>query len=107
MDITTAQLRIRELHQEINHHNYLYYVEDKPAITDAEYDLLLRELQQLEEEFPELVTADSPTQRVGAAPLDKFSQVTHRQPMLSLENAFNEEEMRTSTPGSNDTLACR
>ncbi|ACM20327.1 DNA ligase, NAD-dependent [Geotalea daltonii FRC-32] len=94
MDRTAAQLRIQELHREINRHNYLYYVEDRPEITDAEYDLLLRELQQLEKEFPDLVTADSPTQRVGAAPLDKFNQVSHRLPMLSLENAFNEGEMR-------------
>jgi DNA ligase (NAD+) len=94
MDKTAAQLRISELHREINRHNYLYYVEDRPEITDAEYDLLLRELQQLEKEFPELVTADSPTQRVGAAPLEKFNQVAHRLPMLSLENAFNDGEMR-------------
>jgi DNA ligase (NAD+) len=94
MDHQAAEIRIAQLHKEINRHNYLYYVEDKPEITDAEYDLLLRELQQLEQEFPQLTTSDSPTQRVGAAPLEKFSQVTHRQPMLSLENAFNDEEMR-------------
>ncbi len=94
MDKQAAERRIQELRTGINHHNYLYYVEDRPEITDAEYDLLLRELQQMETEFPELITADSPTQRVGARPLEKFSQVTHRIPMLSLENAFNEEEMR-------------
>lgn len=94
MDKQAAEHRIRELRTEINRHNYLYYVEDRPEISDAEYDLLLRELQQLEKAYPDLVTADSPTQRVGAAPLEKFSQVTHRMPMLSLENAFSEEEMR-------------
>ncbi|WP_243373255.1 NAD-dependent DNA ligase LigA [Geotalea sp. SG265] len=94
MDRQAAENRVKQLHKEINRHNYLYYVEDRPEITDAEYDQLLRELQQLEKEFPELVTQDSPTQRVGAAPLEKFSQVAHRLPMLSLENAFNEGEMR-------------
>lgn len=93
MDKQAAERRIQELRKEINHHNYLYYVEDRPEISDAEYDLLLRELQQQEKAYPDLITADSPTQRVGAAPLEKFSQVTHRMPMLSLENAFNEEEM--------------
>lgn len=68
MDRTAAQLRIQELHREINRHNYLYYVEDRPEIADAEYDLLLRELQQLEREFPDLVTADSPTNGSGRRP---------------------------------------
>lgn len=94
MEKTAALQRIQELHREINRHNYLYYVKDTPEITDAEYDLLLRELLQLEKEFPDLVTPDSPTQRVGAAPLDKFSQHPHRIPMLSLENAFNEGEIK-------------
>ena len=93
MDTASAAARVKELRETIHHHNYLYYVMDAPEITDAEYDLLLRELIQLEKSFPELVTADSPTQRVGARPLDKFSQVTHRIPMLSLENAFTEGDI--------------
>lgn len=86
--------RIKELREQLHYHNYRYYVLDDPVISDAEYDLLLRELQHLEEEFPDLVTPDSPTQRVGAAPLEKFETVAHRIPMLSLENAFSEAEAR-------------
>ncbi|HEY6871208.1 MAG TPA: NAD-dependent DNA ligase LigA [Geobacteraceae bacterium] len=93
MDGNKAEDRIQELRREIERHNRFYYVLDRPEITDAEYDALYRELVRLEEEFPELATPDSPTRRVGGAPLEKFSQVTHRIPMLSLENAFNEEEM--------------
>ena len=94
MESHDAGQRIRELREKIHRHNYLYYVLDSPEITDTEYDLLLRELTRLENEFPELVTPDSPTQRVGAKPLDKFSQMTHRIPMLSLENAFEEQDLR-------------
>lgn len=93
MEINTAEKRIQKLRAEIERHNRLYYVEDSPQITDAEYDRLFRELLDLEAAFPELLTPDSPTQRVGGAPLDKFSQVTHRIPLLSLENAFNEAEI--------------
>ena len=93
MDRHQAEARVRELRREIERHNHLYYILDRPEITDAEYDTLYRKLVKLEEEFPELVTADSPTQRVGGKPLEKFGQVTHRIPMLSLENAFNEEDM--------------
>ncbi len=85
--------RIAGLRKELNFHNYRYYALDDPEISDAEYDRLMRELRQLEEEHPELVTADSPTQRVGAAPSEGFSQVQHTQPMLSLANAFNLEEL--------------
>ena len=85
--------RVAELRETINYHNYRYYVLDNPTISDAEYDKLLRELTALEEKYPELVTPDSPTQRVGAKPLDKFQTVSHTQPMLSLENAMNETEM--------------
>ena len=88
-----AEDRIRGLRVEIERHNRLYYVEDRPEITDAEYDALFRELVELENAFPDLVTPDSPTRRVGGAPLEKFEQVTHRIPMLSLENAFTEEEI--------------
>lgn len=84
--------RIEALREQIHHHNYLYYVLDRPEIPDAEYDRLLRELQDLEAQHPELITPDSPTQRVGAAPLTAFATVRHEVPMLSLANAFGEEE---------------
>jgi len=93
MDKQTAASRIATLRTELESHNRLYYEEDRPAISDAEYDLLFRELVRLEEQFPDLVTPDSPTQRVGGAPLDKFEQVTHRIPMLSLENAFTASDI--------------
>jgi DNA ligase (NAD+) len=89
-----AKARIEKLREEINEANYYYYVLDSPRISDAAYDRLMRELQKLEEEFPDLVTPDSPTQRVGAAPLEEFETVTHTIPMLSLNNAFEEEEVR-------------
>lgn len=85
--------RIATLRSEIEYHNRQYYVYDAPVIPDAEYDRLMRELQALEREHPELVTLDSPTQRVGDQPLAGFDEVQHRIPMLSLENAFDEEEM--------------
>jgi DNA ligase (NAD+) len=85
--------RARFLREEIERHNYLYYVLDAPEIPDAEYDRLFRELQNLEAEHPEFAAADSPTRRVGAAPLAAFSQVVHRVPMLSLNNAFEDEEV--------------
>jgi DNA ligase (NAD+) len=88
-----ARERASELREEIDYHNYRYYVLDDPEIPDSEYDRLLRELQALEARHPELITADSPTQRVGAEPLDAFDEVLHRVPMLSLDNAFSEEEM--------------
>ncbi|MEQ5833567.1 NAD-dependent DNA ligase LigA [Marinobacter sp. NFXS9] len=88
-----ATQRIEQLREQINDHNYRYYVLDEPAVPDATYDRLMRELQQLELEHPELVTADSPTQRVGAMPSNTFAEVTHRVPMLSLDNAFSAEEM--------------
>jgi DNA ligase (NAD+) len=85
--------RAAELRRELEHHNHRYYVLDDPEISDAEYDALLNELRDLEAEHPELRTPDSPTQRVGAEPLDKFPEVRHLQPMLSLANARNEEEL--------------
>ena len=85
--------RARTLHSELHKHNYLYYSRDDPLIPDAEYDQLLRELQSIEAEYPELVTADSPTQRVGAAPLKAFGEVHHEMRMLSLDNAFSDEEL--------------
>jgi DNA ligase (NAD+) len=86
--------RARRLREAIERHNRLYYVEDAPEITDAEYDALFRELQALEAGHPELRSADSPTQRVGGAPLAEFGEVRHRTPMLSIANAFDEEEVR-------------
>ena len=85
--------RIDELRDQINYHNHRYYVLDSPEISDGEYDLLMRELQQLELEHPELVTPDSPTQRVGAVPIEAFGVVEHRLPLLSLANAFSDEEL--------------
>jgi DNA ligase (NAD+) len=89
----TANARAAELRRQLDYHNHRYYVLDDPEISDPEYDALLNELRDLEAEHPELRTPDSPTQRVGAAPLDKFEQVRHLQPMLSLGNARNEEEL--------------
>jgi len=88
-----ASVRARQLRAEIDRHNHLYYVLDRPQIPDAEYDALFRELQQLEAEYPEVATPDSPTQRVGAPPAEAFSEVVHRVPMLSLNNAFNDAEI--------------
>lgn len=88
-----VRTRIARLRDQINRHNYLYYVLDAPEIPDSEYDRLMRELETLEQQHPALVTPDSPTQRVGASPLEAFSEVRHRVPMLSLENALDEQEM--------------
>lgn len=94
MDRQSAGNRINELHELLNQYNYEYHVLDKPSVTDSEYDQLLRELIELEDEFPDLKTTDSPSQRVGGAILDAFEKVEHRTPMLSLGNAFNEEDLR-------------
>jgi DNA ligase (NAD+) len=91
--LATSELRAEELRERINHHAYRYHVLDDPEVSDAEYDEMIRELQGLEDEFPELVTPDSPTQRVGAVPADLFAPVAHRAPMLSLDNAFSFEEL--------------
>jgi DNA ligase (NAD+) len=93
-ELAEAQLRVEELRQQVNHHLYRYHVLDDPEISDAEYDELIGQLRALEDRFPELVTPDSPTQRVGAAPAALFRPVQHRAPMLSLDNAFSEEELR-------------
>ncbi|HLF29678.1 MAG TPA: NAD-dependent DNA ligase LigA [Xanthomonadales bacterium] len=93
-DKTFARQRVRELREEIESHNYRYYVLDQPSVPDAEYDRLLRELEQLETAWPQLVSDESPTRRIGAAPLQGFAEVRHRHPMLSLANAFSEEEIR-------------
>ena len=85
--------RVAQLREQIDYHNYRYYVLDDPEIPDAQYDRLMRELQTLEAEHPELVTPDSPTQRVGAQPLSAFGEVRHALPMLSLDNAFDDDEV--------------
>ena len=85
--------QVQKLRADIEQHNHYYYVLDRPQITDAEYDGLFRELQHIEQQFPQLVTLESPTQRVGAAPLSEFTQVKHRMPMLSLNNAFEDVEV--------------
>jgi len=88
-----VKAKIEKLRAEINRHNYLYYVQDNPEISDAEYDSMMRELKRLEEEYPQFLTPDSPTQRIGAAPLEAFGIVTHRYPLLSLGNAFSDDEL--------------
>lgn len=91
--IAQARRRASELRREIEDHNYRYHVLDAPIISDAEFDRLVAELREMERAHPQLLTPDSPTQRVGAAPLDRFERVEHRIPMLSLENAFTREEL--------------
>ncbi len=91
--MTTPQSLAQALKHTLQDYNYHYYVMDDPKVTDAEYDRVFRELKNLEQENPELITSDSPTQRVGDKPLDEFSQVTHKVPMLSLDNVFNHEEL--------------
>ena len=95
MATTDANLatHVETLRREIERHDRLYHVLDSPEISDTGYDRLIRELRQIEGERPELVTPESPTQRVGAQPADGFQQVTHRLPMLSLGNAFNDDEL--------------
>jgi len=92
-DERTVAKRIHKLRDQLQHHNYQYYVLDNPEIPDSEYDKLLRELQQIETDNPSLITSDSPTQRVGAPPLAAFKQVKHKVPMLSLGNVFSDEEL--------------
>jgi DNA ligase (NAD+) len=90
---TDVSTRAEELRRQLEHHGHRYYVLDDPDISDPEYDALLNELRDIEAEHPELLTPDSPTQRIGGQPLDKFEEVPHLQPMLSLANARNEEEL--------------
>ncbi|HCM04380.1 MAG TPA: DNA ligase, partial [Oceanospirillales bacterium] len=94
MTITAdIQKRISILREQLNSYSHQYYILDAPSVPDAEYDRLYRELETLEKEYPETITADSPTQKVGAEPLSSFSQITHEMPMLSLDNAMNEDEL--------------
>ena len=91
---TKAEAKVEALREELRHHEYLYYVLDEPVWSDAQYDARMNELKALEAAHPELVTADSPTQRVGGKPKDGFAKMAHSRPMLSLDNAYNEAELR-------------
>jgi DNA ligase (NAD+) len=92
--IKDAEKKIEALREKIRHHEYLYYVLDQPAISDAEFDKLMQQLKDLEAEYPSLLTPDSPTQRVGGKPREGFVKVPHSSPMLSLDNTYNEDELR-------------
>src|ERR1700758_3279886 len=89
-----AEKKIEFLREKIRHHEYLYYVLDQPEISDAEFDKLMQQLKDLEAEHPDLITPDSPTQRVGGKPREGFVKVAHSSPMLSLDNTYSEEELR-------------
>jgi len=104
MSISASQERVQVLHQLINQLNHQYYDLDEPSVPDAEYDRLLRELQALEAEFPDLKTLDSPSQKVGGQALKSFSQVTHQVPMLSLDNVFSADEWQAFTKRVQDRL---
>lgn len=108
---TDIQERVARLRETVNRHNYLYHTLDTPEVSDTEFDRLFHELKALESDYPNLVADDSPTQRVGSQPLDSFDQVVHEMPMLSLDNAFGEEDMHDfnrrvlARLGSNDDVA--
>jgi len=115
MSSAEVEQEVESLRERLDSWNYQYYVLDQPTVPDAEYDRTFRRLSELETEYPELLRADSPTQRVGATPLDRFRQVSHEVPMLSLENAFNEQDMldfnrrlqdRLGAPGEPLEFAC-
>jgi len=90
----TAKEHHQQLSQQLHDHNYRYHTLDQPRISDAEYDQLMQQLLKIEEQYPEFITPDSPSQRIGSVPLDGFVEATHASPMLSLENAFNAEDLR-------------
>jgi len=104
-DKKQAEKQIQQLRQSIEYHNYRYYVLDDPQVPDSEYDRLMRELQALEQQFPALITEDSPSQRVGGEPLEGFESVAHLLPMLSLDNAFDDEELAAFDRRIRDRLA--
>src|SRR5215831_10919633 len=89
-----VEKKIEALREKIRHHEYIYYVLDNPEISDGDFDKLMQQLKGIESEHPELVTPDSPTQRVGGKPREGFVKVQHSSPMLSLDNTYNEEELR-------------
>ncbi len=101
----SAEARIGELRRQLNDYSYRYHVLDDPIVPDAEYDRLLQDLADLENEYPQFITQDSPTQRVGDRPLSEFSEVSHEVPMLSLDNAFSDEELFAFDKRSKDRLA--
>src|SRR6185503_15144929 len=90
----SVEKRIAKLRDEINRHSYLYYAEARPEISDREFDKLLAELIELEKEHPDLITPDSPTQRVGGEPIEGFEQVRHAVPMMSIDNTYDEQGVR-------------
>ena len=92
-DDSTVEQQLQTLRREIDEHNFRYYIEDAPSVPDAEYDRLFQRLLQLEQQHPQLVSPDSPSQRVGATALTGFSQVVHQVPMLSLANAFSDQDL--------------
>ena len=94
MEKSQLQARLEELRQEIRYHNYRYYVLTEPVVSDGEYDRMMGELRGIEAEYPELITQDSPTQRAGAPPSEGFTKLQHPAPILSLGNAFDEEDVR-------------
>ncbi|MBM7072388.1 NAD-dependent DNA ligase LigA [Shewanella sp. 202IG2-18] len=102
--MNTPEQQIAELTETLNQHNINYYVDDAPTIPDAEYDRLINKLKELEKGHPELIKPDSPTQRVGGFPLDKFEQVTHLKPMLSLDNAFDQQDMEAFNKRNSDKV---
>ncbi|RYV02793.1 DNA ligase [Shewanella sp. OPT22] len=102
--MNTPEQQIAELTETLNQHNINYYVDDAPTIPDAEYDRLINTLKELEKDHPELIKPDSPTQRVGGFPLDKFEQVTHLKPMLSLDNAFGQQDMEAFNKRNSDKV---
>jgi DNA ligase (NAD+) len=93
MELNTAKTRIEQLIEEINHHNHLYYIENNPSISDYDFDMLLKELEELESKFPQFTYDYSPTKRVGGDITKKFETVRHIYPMLSLSNTYSEEEI--------------
>lgn len=103
-DNNNIEKQLADLRNELNQHNYKYYVLDEPTIPDADYDQLFQQLKQLEAQYPQLITSDSPTQRVGAKPHGGFEEVTHASPMLSLDNAFNEKDLQAFSKRINDRL---
>src|SRR5579871_3229132 len=105
MPAKDIEKQIEALREKIRHHEYLYHVLDRPEISDFDFDQLMQELRQLESEHPALVTPDSPTQRVGGKPREGFVKVRHSAPMLSLDNALNEAEMREFDRRVRDLLA--
>src|SRR5215213_3572007 len=92
--MTAPEERLKQLREAIRHHEERYYIHNDPEVSDEEFDTLLHELEQLEADHPDLVTADSPTQRVAGRPVEGFDTVEHLTPMLSLDNAYNEAELR-------------